>query len=197
MGERYGFRTSFRGFSREDVLAYIDELRLTLHREQEERRSETEALREQLAQAETQVAGAPSQAADHEEALRAELEASQETVIALREQTAALTEELRAAQAAASAEREKELADALAEARAEVQALRERENELNAQLAETHQAVAQLWQEKEAADRKLSLALEFADRQQAAALEFKQQFGGETPSREETSSHKPMERWLF
>ena len=196
MGERYGFRTSFRGFSREDVLAYIDELRLTLHEEQEGRRGEIEALREQLAQAEALLGDAP-QAAEREAALRAEVEASQETVIALREQVAALTEELRAAQAAVCAEREKELADALAEAHAEAQALRERENELNAQLAETHQAVARLWQEKEAADRKLSLALEFADRQQAAVLEFKQQFGGETPSDEASSSRKPMERWLF
>ena len=196
MGERYGFRTSFRGFSRQDVLNYIDELRLTLHEEQEGRRSETEALRAQLEEAQAQLADAP-QAAQREEALRTELVAAQDTVSALREQVEALTAELKTAQAAVSAEREKQLTDALTDAHAEVQALRERENELVAQLAETHQAVAKLWQEKEAVDRKLAAALDYADRQQLAALELKQQLGGETPSVEEQGSSKPMERWLF
>lgn len=196
MGERYGFKTSFRGFSRQDVLNYIDELRLTLHEEQEEHREETEALRAELAEAQKLLADAP-QAAQREEELRAALDDANATIGALRQQAETLTADLKAAEEQINSGREQELNDAIAELRTEVQLLRERETALNAQLAETHQAVATLWQEKEAAERKLTAALEYADRQQQAALEFKQQLGSEVAPAEESAAGKPMERWLF
>ncbi len=196
MGEQYGFKTSFRGFSRQDVLDYIDELRLTLHEEQEEHRQETEALLAQLEEAQRQLADEP-QAAQREEELRAALDDANTTVGALRQQVETLTTDLKKTEERINSSREQELNDALAELRAEVQSLRERETALNAQLAETHQALASLWQEKEAAERKLTAALEYADRQQQAALEFKQQLSGEAAPVEGSAVGKPMERWLF
>ena len=52
-------------------------------------------------------------------------------------------------------------------------------------------------QEKDAAERKVTVALAYADAQQQAARELKQQLNGEAPSAEEASASKPMERWLF
>ncbi len=196
MGEQYGFKTSFRGFSRQDVLNYIDSLRMTLHEERKEHQAAMDALQERLNEAERVLADAP-QAIQREEELRAELAASQDTVTALRQQVERLTEELQAAQNELQSGLREQTEAALAEARAEVQQLRERETVLNAQLAETHQAVAALWQEKDASERKVSVALAFADAQQQAATEFKQQLSGAVPAAEEASSGKPMERWLF
>ena len=48
MSERYGFRTSFRGFSRQDVLTHIDGLRATFHEETSERDAEIASLKAQL-----------------------------------------------------------------------------------------------------------------------------------------------------
>ena len=195
MGEQYGFKTEFRGFARADVLKYIDELRLELQTEQEQRRAETDSLRAALAEAEAKLADVP-QAEKREEELRAALAGAEGTAEALRAQIAKLGEELEAARAAYDPNREEELRSALSETRDEVHALREHESELTAQLAETHQAVAKLWQEKEVAERKLATALTFVDDLQAHALTVKQQLSGETPP-EESTSGKPMERWLF
>ena len=196
MGEQHGFKTSFRGFSRQDVLTYIDNLRMTMHNEQEELRAECDSLRTQLEEAQAQLADVP-RAAEREAALTQELADAQETINALRQQVETLGTQLKEAEAAIHPEREQELTDALAEARAEVQALRDHETELNAQLAETHQAVAALWQEKESAERKVTAALSYADRQQQSALEFKQQLGEENSAPEEKPSGQRMERWLF
>lgn len=195
MGEQYGFKTEFRGFARADVLKYVDELRLQLQTEQEDRRAETESLRAELAEAKAQLADVP-QAAIREEALRAQLAEAETTAEALRAQLASLGEELEAARAAYDPDREEQLRSALSESRDEVRALREHESELTAQLAETHTAVAKLWQEKEAAERKLTVALTFADDLQTSAMTVKQRLSEDTPPEEGTSG-KPMERWLF
>lgn len=196
MGEQYGFKTSFRGFSRQDVLNYIDDLRMTLHEERKEHQAAMDAVQERLREADRVLEDAP-QAVQREETLRAELAESQDTVRALRQQVEQLTQELNAAKGELQSNLREEIEAALAEARADVQRLRERETELNAQLTETHQAVASVWQEKDAAERKVAVALAFADAQQQAATEFKQQLSGAAPAAEEASSGKPMERWLF
>ena len=196
MSEQYGFKTSFRGFSRQDVLNYIDGLRMTLHTEREEHQAAINALQERVNEAERVLEDAP-QAQRREEELRAELAESQDTVTALRQQVERLAEELQAAQAELQSNSREEAEAALAEARAEVQQLRERETLLNGQLAETHQAVAALWQEKDASERKVAVALAFADAQQQAVTEFKQQVSGAMPAAEEATTGKPMERWLF
>ncbi len=48
MSKQIGFKTSFRGFSRNDVLTYIDQLRVTLQEEQDSHRREIEALTAQI-----------------------------------------------------------------------------------------------------------------------------------------------------
>ncbi len=48
MSKQIGFKTSFRGFSRNDVLTYIDQLRVTLQEEQDSHRREVEDLTAQL-----------------------------------------------------------------------------------------------------------------------------------------------------
>jgi len=196
MGEQYGFKTEFRGFARADVLKYIDELRLQLQTKQEDRRAETEALRAELAETKAQLADVP-QAAIREEELRAALAEAEAGAEALRAQIASLGEELEAARAAYDPDREQELVDSLSEVRGEVRALRERESELTAQLAETHRAVAKLWQEKEAAERKVTIALTFADELQAHTADLKQRLSGDAPVDGEGGTGKPMERWLF
>ena len=196
MGEQYGFKTEFRGFARADVLKYIDELRLQLQTEQEKHRTETESLRAELAKVKAELADVP-QAAIREEELRTALAEAETGAEALRAQITALGEELETVRAAYDPAREQELADALAEARGEVRTLRERESELTAQLAETHQAVAKLWQEKETAERKVTLALTFADELQAHTSDLKQRLSGDAPIDGEPASGKPMERWLF
>ncbi len=195
MSERYGFRTSFRGFSRQDVLTHIDELRATFHEETAERDAEIERLKQQLDEARAKLAEVAT-AAEREEQLRAERDVAQEAARALTAQNEQLTVELAEAKAAIEASREQELSEALSETRAEVQSYRDRETALNSQLVETHQAVAALWQDKEALERKLAAAGNFADTLQTQVADLKVQLGG-AAAVEEKTAEKPMERWLF
>lgn len=195
MSEHEGFRTGFRGFARQDVLTYIEELRLSHHEEQEFSARRIAELEQQLEEARAQLADAP-QAAQREEALRAERDTAQAAVQSLNEQVASLNRELEEARATIAAGHERKLSEELARTRAEMQTLREREDELNTQLAQTHQAVAALWQEKEALEHKLTAAAAFADRQQAEAAQLKRELSGAAPATE-TAAEKPMERWLF
>ncbi len=195
MSERYGFRTSFRGFSRQDVLAHIDEMRATYHEETAERDAEIEHLRQELDGVRAKLAEVSS-AAEREEQLRSDLQAAEETVAQFKAQNEQLSAQIAQQQAALDASREQELLDELSEARAELQAIRERETTLNAQLAETHRAVAALWQDKEALERKLAAAGNFTDSLQTQLAELKVQMGG-TPVAEEKPAEKSMERWLF
>ncbi len=195
MSERHGFRTSFRGFSRQDVLTHIDEMRAVYREEAEERDQEIASLKAQLDEARAQLADVPA-AAEREEQMRAELTLAQEAVKALTAQNEQLAASLSKAQEALDCSREQELSEALTESRAEMQSLRERETTLNAQLAETHQAVAALWQDKEVLERKLAAAGNFADSLQAQVAELKVQLGGAVIP-EEKPAEKPMERWLF
>lgn len=197
MSEQYGFRTSFRGFSRQDVLAHIDEMRATFHEETVERDAEIESLKAQLDEARAKLAGVAT-AAEREEQFRAELELSQEAVRALTAQNEQLAAQLAQAKETIDASREQELSEALSETRAEVQSFRDREIALNSQLVETHQAVAALWQDKEALERKLAVAAAFADTLQAQVAELKAQLSGAVAAEEaERPAEKPMERWLF
>lgn len=195
MSERYGFRTSFRGFSRQDVLTHIDELRATFHEETSERDAEIASLKAQLDEARQRLSDAAT-AEQRETQLRAELETAQEAVRALTAQNEQLAAQLMQAQEAINASREQELSEALSETRAEIQSFRDRETALNSQLVETHQAVAALWQDKEALERKLAAAASFADTLQAQVEELKVQLGG-AAAVEEKPTEKPMERWLF
>lgn len=195
MSERYGFRTGFRGFSRQDVLNYIDELRTTFHEETTARDEEIESLKTQLNELRAKLASVAT-AEEREAQLRAELETAQQAVRSLTAQTEQLTAQLEQAQAVIDSGREQELAESLAESRSTVQALREREAELTSQLAEAHRAIAALWQEKEQLEHGLTAAAAFADSVQAQAADVKAQLGG-TAAPEEKTSEKPMERWLF
>ena len=195
MSERNGFRTSFRGFSRQDVLAHIDEIRATFHEEVAERDEEITSLKAQLDEARAKMAEVAT-AAEREEQLRAELAVAQEAARALTAQNEQLTAQLATAQETIASSREQELAETLAEVRAEVQSFREQETALNSQLVETHQAVAALWQDKEALERKLAAAGAFADTLQAQLAELRAELGG-VPAVEEKSGEKTMERWLF
>ncbi len=195
MSERYGFRTGFRGFSRQDVLNYIDDIRTTFHEETTARDAEIESLKTQLNDLREKLALA-STAEEREAQLRAELETAQEAVRSLTVQTEQLTAQLAQAQATIDSGREQELAESLAEARSTVQTLREREATLTSQLAETHQAVAALWQEKEQLEHGLTAAAAFADSVQAQAADLKAQLGGAAVP-DEKPAEKSMERWLF
>ncbi len=195
MREYDGFKTSFRGFAREDVLAYIDDLRAEQQAEQELQRQQVATLTRELEAAQRQLADAP-QAAQREEALRAELATAQEAVRSLTEQLAAQAQELAQAQAVIAAGREQELSDELAQVRGELQAVREREAEQSTQLAQTHQAVAALWEEKEAFTHKLAAAAAFADRVQAETADLKRELDGGAAA-DTKPADKPLERWLF
>lgn len=188
MGEQYGFRTALSGFSRQDVLQYIDELRLAFHEEREEREAEMLRLRRELDEAQ-QALAAVAEATAHAEEQAAALAAAQE-------QVQALTAELADARAAVDAAREQALSDELVTVRQEVQVARERETSLTAQLSEMHQAVASLWQEKEVLEQRVAAALTLADEMQARAAAFKQQCGDSVVEEPENPG-KPMEQWLF
>lgn len=196
MNEQQGFRTSFRGFSKEDVLTYIDSLRATLNEEREEHAEEMAAMRSRLEDVEAKLTYLNG-AEQREAQLRAEIETTQETVRTLTEQNAALTDQLQAAQKQIAANRETEMAEALSQSAEEMRLLRERENALNTQLAETHKAVAALWQEKEGAERKVAVAADFADALQVRVNEFKQQLGSVSVTESAEEPKKSMERWLF
>lgn len=195
MSERYGFRTGFRGFSRQDVLTHIDEMRATFHEELSERDGEIASLKAELDTAREKLALAAT-AEEREARLLTELETAQEAVRALTAQNERLTAEVAQANERIEASREQELSEALSEMRTEVQSSRERETALNSQLVETHQAVAALWQDKETLERKLAVVANFADALQAQVADLKAQLGGAVVS-EEKPTEKQMERWLF
>ena len=177
MSERYGFRTSFRGFSRQDVLTHIDELRATFHREAAEREAEIASLKAQLDETRAKLTAAAT-AEERETQLRAELDTAQEAVRALTAQNEQVAAQLAQAQQIIAASREQEFSEELSKARIEMQSARDRETALNSQLAETHQTVASLWQDKETLERKLATAAAFADTLQAQVAELKAQLGG-------------------
>ena len=188
MSEQHGFRTALSGFSRQDVLQYIDEMRRTFHEEREESEAQMMRLRQELSEAQQALADGAQAVASAEEKAAA--------LAAAEEQVQSLTAELAHARAAVDAAREQALSEELAAVRHEVQSAREREVSLTAQLSEMHQAVASLWQEKEALEQRVAAALTLADEMQARAAAFKQQCGGGVVEEPENPG-KPMEQWLF
>ncbi len=197
MSEQQGFRTGFRGFAKEDVLAYIDSLRATFREEREQYESEIIALRRQLDEAVSKLTYL-DEAEAREAQLREEIDNALQTVQSLTEENATLQDKLAAAQTQLASSRETEMAEALSQSAEEMRLLRERENALNTQLSETHQAVARLWQEKEALERKVASAADFADALQLRVTELKQQIGSVSAGEgAPVGSEKPMERWLF
>jgi len=194
MSEQQGFRTGFRGFAKEDVLAYIDSMRAAFSEEREQYAEEVAALRAQLEEVTSKLTYLEETEA-REAQLRAELQAAADTAQSLAAANAELQNKLVAAEAQIAAHRE--TAETLSQSTEEMRALRERENALNTQLAEAHQAIASLWQEKEALERKAASAADFADALQVRLAEFKQQLGTTSNESSAVGSEKPMERWLF
>ena len=197
MSEYQRFRTGFRGFSKDDVLAYIDSMRAEFCEEREQYEGEIAALRRQLEESASKLAYL-EEAQAREAALRAEIESAEQKVQTLAAENTALQEKLAAAERKIAENHEAEMAEALSQSAEEMRMLRERETALNAQLAEAHQAIATLWQEKETLERKAASAADFADALQLRTAEFKQQLGSAVLTEENGGeSGKPMERWLF
>ena len=192
MAEYGMFKTAFRGFCKEDVLAYIDEMladRLLL---EQDLQGQIEGLQQQLAEAKVQ-----------QEAVR-ENERLTEEVRQLKEQTELLTTQV--AEVTAQLEQE----------RGEAAAATMRDAELSEQLEQSHQAIATLWEEKEDLLKRVdataeqmirlrSLGEEFCHRitellPEVAAEPVEEQAPSVTePLVVDTpgASAKPMERWLF
>lgn len=197
MSEYQRFRTGFRGFSKDDVLTYIDSMRAEFREEREQYEGEIASLRRQLEESASKLAYL-EEAEAREAALRAEVESALRDVKVLTEANVALQEKLTVAEQKIAENHEAEMAEALSQSTEEMRVLRERETALNAQLAETHQAIATLWQEKEALERKVASAADFADALQLRTTEFKQQLGSVVSAETvDGETGKPMERWLF
>ena len=189
MGEYQKFKTSFHGFSRRDVLQYIDELRLKQQQERENSQQETEQLRTQLAEARQQTAIIPAEPA-------AELALTQETVRELRMREQQLLAELAAAREVSNAPGEDTLRAELAQAREAEQAAHEREVAWKAQLAEAHEAIAALWREKETWEQQRLTVTALAEQLLSQGTQLCEQLRNQTPVLEK-SSETGMEQWLF
>ena len=192
MAEYGMFKTAFRGFCKEDVLAYIDEMLAERSRLELELQGQIEALHEQLAEAKVQ-----------QEAI-SENERLTEEVKQLKEQTELLTTQV--AEVTAQLEQERnESAEATM-----------RDAELSEQLQQSHQAIATLWEEKAELQKQVDETTETIEQLHAIGVDFCRQVAELLPETATDSvsvstpvtteplvvdapnaPQKPMERWLF
>lgn len=138
MSERYGFRTSFRGFHKQDVLTYVDHLRSEQHDELIVLQDALDRTRKQL---QTAI----------EEQQKVSNQALQEQCDSLNEQIAALTEQVNTV-VAENAELKQQVEHLTADAesaRQESEQQRQRAEELTAQLEQSQQAVLKLWNDQQ------------------------------------------------
>ncbi|MBR2338401.1 MAG: hypothetical protein IKA63_02920 [Clostridia bacterium] len=183
MGNRKFFRRAFRGFHRQDVLAYIDNLRA-------EQQREVEDLQAQLTRLQEQQATEPATDTQTTE------QSEQAAVLAQQ------VEQLNREQAAERAEN-----DAL---RAKAADYEKEIQELRTQLEECNRTLASMWEEQRQLQQSAAAAQDFSADVRALGQELcerieacaRQRFGGEiAPSAEsEVPSNEPqsdMERWLF
>lgn len=188
----YGmFKTALRGFRKEDVLAYIDELLAERSRRESELQGQIETLQKQLAEAQVQ-----QEAVRENERLTAQLEEYKGQIEVLTAQVADVTAELERARGAS-------------------EAATMRDAELSEQLEQSHQAIATLWEEKAELQKQVDATTERIEQLHAVGLDFCRQVAellpeqaGETaePVEEQlplvvdmpsAEPRKPMERWLF
>ncbi len=197
MAENGMFKTAMRGFRKEDVLAYIDEL-------MSEKTKEAEAFAAQIAELQAQLADAKVQQAAVEENERLTGEVAQ-----LSEQVAALSAQL------------SETAAKLAEVQGASDAANARDAELTEQLEQSHQAISALWEEKAVLQNRIEKTEAAFTQLREVGEEFCRQVTALLPAAEEAESteesvaaapiteeplviteepraaDKPMERWLF
>ena len=193
MAEYGMFKTAMRGFRKEDVLAYIDELMA-------EKTKESESFQAQIAQSESQLAEAKVQKAAVEENERLTTEVAQ-----LKNQIAQLTEQLT------------DTAAKLEEMQGASDAAHARDAELSEQLEQSHQAISALWEEKAVLQNEIDNTKAAFVQLREVGEEFCRQVTALLPQTEETPAapavpitepplviteepravDKPMERWLF
>ncbi len=194
MAEYGMFKTAMRGFRKEDVLAYIDELMSEKTKEAESFQAQIDALEVQLAEAKVQRA-----AVEENERLTAE-------VSALQEQVQALTAQVSETEAK------------LVEAQGATDAASARDAELSEQLEQSHQAITSLWQEKAVLQEQINKTGEVFAQLRAVGEDFCRQVTALMPAEvsqteeeptasvteeplviteEPRTADKPMERWLF
>lgn len=189
MAEYGMFKTALRGFRKEDVLAYIDEMLAERSRQELELQNQIESLQQQLAEAKVQ-----REAVLENERLTAQVKELKEQAEILTAQVAEVTAQLEQEQSTSAA-------------------ATMRDAELSDQLEQSHQAIAKLWEEKarlqEQVDASVSqmmqlrsLGEEFCHR--ITALLPEQTAESETSVTTEqpvadvpSTDSKPMERWLF
>lgn len=190
MAEQGLFKTVVRGFRKEDVLAYIDEMLAERSCQELELNGQIDSLQKQLAEAKVK-----QEAVKENEQLTAQVEELKSQVEILTAQVAEVTAQLeqeRGASAAATM----------------------RDAELSEQLEQSHQAIAALWEEKAELQKQVDattsqieqlriLGEDFCRRvtellpEQPAVPESTattEPFVIDSPS---TQPAKPMERWLF
>ncbi len=190
MAEYGMFKTALRGFRKEDVLAYIDEMLAERSRQELELQGQIETLQKQLAEAQVQ-----KEAVRENERLTAELEECKGQVEVLTAQVAEITAQLE-------------------QERGESEAATMRDAELSEQLEQSHQAIAALWEEKAELQKQVDETTERIEQLHAVGVDFCRQVSELLP--EQTSETvapvpeqpplvidmpsaepKPMERWLF
>ena len=148
MAEQGLFKTAMRGFRKEDVLNYIDELLAAQSAEREGWESRLEALTKELAEANVQ-----KEAVLENETLKARLEVLEQQLSDAAEQVTALSLRLETAEAAN-------------------QAASENESAIAGELEEARQTIAALSEEKDALEAKLSNADVLAEQLRAIGAEF-------------------------
>lgn len=188
MAEQGLFKTAVRGFRKEDVLNYIDELLAAQSTERESWEARLQALTEELTAAQVQKA-----AVEENETLKARVELLEQQIATDAEQLSALSLQLETAQAANQAASESESAAA-------------------AQLEESQRTIAALREEKAALEEKLSATDALVDRLKAIGTEFCRQVNSVLPEDKDTTvitaeeaiekaafqdAAPKMESWLF
>lgn len=190
MAEQGMFKTALRGFRKEDVLAYIDEMLAERSRQELELQGQIETLQKQLAEAQVQ-----QEAVRENERLTAQLEEYKGQVEVLTAQVAEVTAQLEQERGAS-------------------EAATMRDAELSEQLEQSHQAIAALWDEKAELQKQVDETTERIEQLHAVGVDFCRQVSellpqqtSETvaPTPEQpplvidmpSAEPKPMERWLF
>lgn len=190
MAEYGMFKTALRGFRKEDVLAYIDEMLAERSRQELELQGQIEVLQKQLAEAQVQ-----KEAVLENERLTTQLAECKGQVEVLTAQVAEVTAQLE-------------------EERGASEAATMRDAELSEQLEQSHQAIAALWEEKAELQKQINETTELIERLHAVGTDFCRQVAELLPEQEGEATEssvepplvvdmpsaepsKPMERWLF
>ena len=201
MAEHGMFKTALRGFRKEDVLAYVDEMLSERSQKELELQGQIEQLQQQLAEAQVQ-----QEAILENEHLIAEIAQLKEQAELLTAQVAEVTQQLE-------------------QERGETAAATMRDAELTEQLEQSHQAIAALWDEKAELQKQIdqskeqvlslrSLGEEFCRRVMDLLPEAEPPKAEEAPEEPvaaeppivseplvvdtpRAEASKPMERWLF